>query len=796
MHFLILWQGVFLSAEAWDFAGVYRGAALGLSMRSESFLGVLRWNDSDHPTLCYTILRSNKQFISALYSSLRLVGDLNISFTKESDSPMSNHTRIDTLLSSVPACDDRAGAQLSIPRNMIYYYDLVSTCARGTFYQQTGSPRLKKELDRLRLILLSLISGSLDSEPLSFLSSPFECTINYSELLHLQTQNLSTAGFVWAILHLLGIYLVNICDIPLPLDEDFSTLEAFDYLNSSSGFILPPTEIGDNPYVITDETIPQFFLKDSSFDPLTKILKLSPASLAYESSRSVSAPTSCPESLAPPQLGCEEIPSYLCSAYEGCYIAWGPCQSVSLGYYSPLGLTSQVPCPPLPSDQTFVPVSALDSCRSTCRDSTKVRIDGACIAPSSGEVTVTYCNGTTSIVSCDTNIDGWIYTESGSCSGRYLAVGLGTYHAVSPESLTIQTWVRINSVASNAMFPLYGLFGSCFLGIQYVDESSIALFLFLMSDLGVNTLKSDPIPHISGSQWGHVAVTVDQGIVSFYFNAVSVGISRISIGDTKSVPSLMSSLLSPAVSSQLLKHINREHYGPFRLLPADLTGNIAGNPWKSYLTTTFIDFELYNPRTDNRVLQVYELDFFENAPEGVHANDVLNYSMMPIRTECANLCLSDMGRCGPACGEDIWDPFECRCTPKEVFCASTTTSGTPEESYVQPTELATKSTEMPTSGPIPTTTRSHAFTGTSSSTLCSTTSTTNEPRSVEPAGNLSGDVALIICMCLVFLLCIWYFLRRRTARRISASTSTIFSLPEIQWIDEVHSDRPFIHSLN
>lgn len=789
-----------------DFDSVYRGFALWLSLERGDVLPAVRTNFSDNASFCYTLLENNSQF-SKLYSAMRLWHQADTSGT----------VILMTDEYSFALCDEPSGLRIPVPTDTSDYHRLLDSGIRGSFYRNLGDDkRVTEELERLQGILVPRAFEETSSGPPTEVRFAFDCSVDYSGILHMRGNSLRAHALLFSLKYVIGIFLETICMISFEPELDLTIPEvgcppeviqsALDYLYNAEGFVLPPVSIGDCPDLLklpeptTPET-PTFMSNTSFLDPATEILSLSPVFLASNILSSALSPTSCPTSSPYAVLECEEIPSFLCSAYQGCYIAWGPCQTVSLGFYSPSGSTSQTPCPRLPEDQFSIPGSSSDACLTACKDPKLILINGTCVSPAPGEITVSDCNGTNAIIACDPEIDGSLYTESGSCAGRYLAVAFGGYKAVNADYLTIETWIRVNSVTMNSIIPVYGMFGSCFIGLEYIDSESISIVLFVASENGAYTVRSDRVEHFTRSRWTHIAATVDRGSVLFYLNAKLVGTAQTKVGETKSITALMSLFLTPAVSSQLLTYVNREHFGPFRLTESDLAGSSPVNPWRAYITTTFVDMDLFHPQIQNDVVDIYESDYFSHAPEGMREIDTLSYSMMLGNNECPNKCLSDPKACHQGCGEDIWDPFTCRCTRKEVYCTTTSTSSAPTTTLTfTATESSTgeKTTEIQIFTSSSSTAKTETFSDPTSSKLCMTTSTSSTTQFADttaPYSN-SSDVVAVLILCGLALLGLGYFLRRRRAQRVSSDHSEIHGVADTQWIQEINSDRPFIQSSN
>ena len=763
---------VVLTQCQWDFSTIWRGSVVELAF-SDPMFGFGSLSRSSTATNCYIFMRSTTN-MSLLYQSLRLTSSNHLFPPQLNQHVMSNDTCLLFHAETLELCNP-LGVSVHVPDDLGLLYEVLDVCTRCTFYNTTGaSSKLREAVQRIADLLVQRVRRSDSLQ--NVLASPFDCKLDTS-VFYEAVHNMRELGIWFASTALASMFYDLNCDSKPPLPSSPNIVRFADaceerfasttlaYLSSATGYSLPPASLDECYKPITEKYGPLVFTSLSN----TSSLESSSGIISLSSIWMLSSITSYIPSQGPPctddtthplPTECEEIPSYLCDSFSGCWIAWGPCQAVSLGYHSPIGTTSQIPCPPIDSDQKFIPGDAQSTCKSVCIDSAEIRVNGTCAPVPAGAVEVVDCDGSPILVKCGNDVDGFVFDKRGACTGRFVAVALGDFHAVSPESVTVQTWVRINSISLASggtlnILPLYGRFGNCFIGIQYLNETSISILAFIITDQFVGSVTSDHLPHFNYSEWVHVAFVLSGSSVTFFVNGVWRGSRQlISPSVTKSAPNLISSWMTDIVSSQLLGFINREHFGPFRLTPSDLVEPIATNPWSAYLVRVFLDFDLFNPQILNVAIEEHSLGFFGFAPPGFRFQDSVKYSDFTSNPSCFNICLRTPFTCGTTCVESIWDPFVCECIPIGALCETSTSTATTLFQVV-----STFSDSPEATSTTPATTSALSF---DRGTICSTVGVVNDQ-----VGGLEKGISVTMIFCALSAMAHFIVKRRRRVSLVS-----------------------------
>jgi hypothetical protein len=784
-----------------DISGIFRGLALWEAFEKysgwgRSPLSVVILPSRKTDGVCYNLV-DEVGIQSLLARSISVIPDHWLHFNSSDNCMMSNDTCLYSLGSTINSCDE-VGDSITLPDEIFQHYIITESIVRCSFLLDAGQVEAAaQELESLRTRFMEL--AAMMSVPLTMFARPMNCDIslplNFPELA-----GLAEIGLAYALINLYETFLEWRCSITGTLIEPQLRLSlisnscdrdglgvATGYLLSERGFTLPPITLdmcekagdADSSSRYTFISVVDGFLVISGED----IYSISSTGLFVNSTENLTPNCSVTFTQV---TECEEIPSYLCDSFDGCFVAWGPCQAVSVGFFSPKGTTAQIPCPVLPENQVFVAGDSSTACTKACRELDQVIQEGRCVTPPPGFIPIASCNQTLELIQCsEIPADGWIFESPGFCTARPVAVALGDFIPISQMEFTVETWVRLNSVplsrdSSESFLPIYGIFGSIIIGFRSLNETSIALVLFVLLEDGWAQVSSGPISHLSRSRWAHIAAVVDSGVTSFFFNGVTVGSSSIGRpAQMKSAPLQISSFLVNFASAQIFGYIHREHLGPFRLLPGDLAViDGASNPWNIYLTSVFMEFDVFKPTTRSKAAKQIELEFYKSAPEGVREKTSVQYSSLYTNTTCKHFCLARPSICGADCDDGIWDPFVCECYPRSVVCSSS-----PPWTTRIPSSIAATSSQQPAEN------SSSTNTSIEISRLCTSWTTTRlDPVTIAENGNwVDSLVAVILLFCVLvgFLLCIK---RRRRASRISSVETAIhplppYAFPNLDWLE-------------
>ena len=777
-----------------DFSAIWRGFALYHSYTESRFSAVVL-TVTNSSQQCY-LIQSTSWKVSYLYQSLLFPTPRNGDSNRVWNCSMSNDTCGYVPTSSITVCGRGTGS-IIVPEELVLQYKLLDLCAKADYYNTTGDQaQLRSTFD----LIASTMSYSLEEDdPLrKMFASALDCT-TATFLPNVPETNMRSLAIAFALRSLQTAFKRSVCtssiDVPpVPTTDTFSDIcerdsldIALSYLKSPIGYVIPPVSLDscrrpfDSPSGSRRILFPWTNITlDVSEGEVISISSLSILSNFTSGFPNISR--TCADQTSPVPPECEEIPSYLCDSYVGCWVAWGPCQPVSVGYYSPSGTTSQIPCASIDSERVFISGDSVSVCNSACLDSSKILVNGSCITPPVGFTAQPACNGSMTLVPCEKSVDAFIFTHRGSCEGRFVSTALGDTKATSPESFTVQSWVQMNSImlatgGPGNYFPIYGRFGTLSIGIEFLSDIEIRITMFVMSERFVGTLDSDPIPHVSLLEWVHIAVVVAGSEVTFFVNGGSAGVRQIvSSLVARSVPTLVSSFLSDVVSSQLQAYLNREHFGPFRLTNGDLKNVHGSNPWSVYLVNSYIEFNLFKPQIINQALDVYGLDFFGRSPPGVREPASLGYDHFVTNVSCDNICLKNSIKCGTACAYGFWNPFSCECILASIICSSTTSTTTTTSAPATTTSVWFSPSDVPvvstfTHAPSSTVTKPASF---DYSRMCTTTTVTvtfSSDVTAEVSPGNTSDIAIggVIAVCVVGgLLC--FLIKRRRVNLVIQGT--------------------------
>jgi len=381
--------------------------------------------------------------------------------------------------------------------------------------------------------------------------------------------------------------------------------------------------------------------------------------------------STCPTSTPSPLIDCDELSYDQCDRFDGCFIEWGPCQTVNDGFYSPSGTLSSLPCP-LQIDKTskkYLPSSATQFCQSACIREADYQINStACSTPPIGYMK-SICSSEP--IACSTQV-GVIYESEGTCNGRRIGAYLRLPVSISAVgTISIETWIKVNTrmigitVNSDMRgFDFIGIFGSFALGLVYVDEHNFQIQFSSSHDM----TTSAAIEHLN--EWFHIGVVVGEvGVVTFWFNGNPVGTSIIDPNITLDI----ASLLVPEIRTQIREFIGHVHYGPVWFRSGDVIRDA-----KSIFPIHYLDdkgssspqFELFNPRISNEDLGGSLSGFYGHVPDGYPRTRLSTEYDPPteiprnFRIDCRNFCYHDPSICVNECAVGlVFNPSTCLCQP-------------------------------------------------------------------------------------------------------------------------------------
>ena len=419
----------------------------------------------------------------------------------------------------------------------------------------------------------------------------------------------------------------------------------------------------------------------SSLDSTSRVITINP--FYGNTTLSLRIPTRCPSSANAMRQDCDELSISECGSYGGCFVLWGPCQTVSDGFYSPSGTLNQIPCPEsIGPNEEYIPSSSQIFCQSSCYALFFRATNGTCIPVPIGFI-VDPCNER-NLISCGfEDTIGIIPMQSSTvCLGRPIGAGIGPPSVVQDiPPLSIETWLRLNTKLVTQDLVLFGIVGYLAIGIRNISTSDFAICFYGNQLTGREVVLSDPISHLDGSQWVHIAVVINAQI-TFYMNADIVGEMSVTPGPSVFYPSLIRDDLNPII----LSLIGRLHYGPFVFLASDL---LSSSPFPDFFIFDPSDvvspeFQLFNPNVIDKELTQLSLGFFGVVPPGFpRPEGSVNMSAiladLPRKfswLNCENFCYSNWTHCVHSCGPGIFNPDTCECEAIPTAQVSTETSTT------------------------------------------------------------------------------------------------------------------------
>ena len=399
---------------------------------------------------------------------------------------------------------------------------------------------------------------------------------------------------------------------------------------------------------------------------------------------SLASPTNCPStSSPPPAVDCDELSNSQCDLYGGCFVLWGPCQTVSDGFYSPTGSLGQITCPNgIGANEQYIPSSAQIFCQTVCspRGSVYRATNASCVAIPLGSM-VNTCNERV-LVDCGfDSMTGIAPISSTTCLGRPIGVAFGSPSPVTDSApLTIETWIKINTRFVTQDMVIVGVVGYLALGIRYIDERSFSILFYGNQLGGQDVVASGPLPHMNGSEWVHFAFVISADRTgSFFVNGDVVDDLQVDIG-----PSLpWSSILRTNYTSRL---VGLTHIGPIKFLQPDFVlGAIIPKLFLfSNSDMSSLEFQIFNPRVMDKELPPLALGFFGTVPPGYprplsQVNTTAILEDIPVRMSwmaCRNFCLSNPTSCIDDCGpRQLFNPITCVCemitTPSAIADSTT-----------------------------------------------------------------------------------------------------------------------------
>lgn len=670
---------------------------------------------------------------------------------------MSNDTCIHLLANPLRVCD----SNLSVwyPVESVHIQMIYELGVAGVYFQSFGmQPNLTECVRGIQQALSNLIQES-ELPALHRIVAHFTCSQNRD--LSGTDSSVGGLGLLFAGINMIKILSYTLCDklaVSPPTEsilvnavsnlstntecDSFLLSHASEYL-LTSGNINPPSETLCN-ISIDSSPVPSVFVSvgnSSSISSDSGIIKTTSRHLANRIVSQEPASSPCPTSVpAAPSFECEEIGSNDCEKYLGCWISWGPCQSVFLGFYSPRGSTIQVPCPAIPADQSFVQGDPNRVCISACNDPDYILgTDGkGCQPVHPGNILDPTCSGR--ILHCQ-RFPGFIFTVRNSCLGRWVAPALADFQPFPLEAnLTVQTWVRMNSLALNLGGPgsivsLLGSFGNFFLGIQYVSHDLIRLVLAAAS-AHPRLILSSPVPHIR-NDWIHVACTVVKTRASFFINGIVISNHTLSIVPASAFMTVQTSVI-PENFHQYIEFVNQIHYGPFSVNYSELVQN--DDFLALYILHAFPEIDLFNPNFSS---QRAGGGFLGISPPGYRPvaapRTPRAYKRCP-----SNFCFRYPSRCFDDVCESLtsaWNPFSCTC---DLLPRTTTSTRPPSSTVISPGDTFQQAADP----------------------------------------NVSALVGGILSLVFVLAMAAWCFARSRAKRRVKriSQSSQIHAIPSTDFL--------------
>lgn len=366
---------------------------------------------------------------------------------------------------------------------------------------------------------------------------------------------------------------------------------------------------------------------------------------------------------------CEELSGSDCQKFSGCYVEWGPCQTVHDGFYSPPDVQGrQVPCPVIRPGQEYLPSSASRYCLRRCTDAESV-VDissGECVKVPLGQYMPDPACKPFLAVAC-LKPPGSVFTRPNSCEWRYITPAIGGLLVKGDiersSVLTIQTWLKMDTstfVTGRGYMCVYGVFGAAEVG--FVSEGSEGFKMFLARG-AFNLVNSSKITSWNGNQWNHIAVTVAEDLkVEFYVNGTVI--SETSLRESSSGNAVVTAAVFDAsVANDLVGMLSRVHYGPFHLEKSQIiTPNVF--PWHIDVLPASVALELFLPSIhEGEQLSVPELGVFGPFPDGAADVKVAPKNSTPrICLPSRYFCWAQPEVCFETCPvNEVFNPISCVC---------------------------------------------------------------------------------------------------------------------------------------
>ena len=794
---LALWNGVGFVLSGTSYDHIYRGMVIQDAFTLASYfpgvvMSLSARQGQGMDQLCFTLGQSVSHLTKlSQVESLFIGADLSYSTSREC--LMSNDTCIHNVSLPLSPCLAEGAAGLVLGAEMLSSWAIREIVASVQYYHES---RLLQNLTRVMSELKSILNRRLlisdETLPLASLLAPVTCSSAILPTVHPSVTSVASLGSLFAVYGFRWLWLHVNCDSVDSTEwiSDFVASAANSLqLDACTGALLPsslsyltghtvaPPSL-DPCLSATPVPLPSFspVSNRSTINDFSGIISVDPLLPTVSSTSPI--PATCPP--APISGECEELPSSNCDQFNGCWINWGPCQSVYRGFYSPVGTLDQIPCPPIGSDMTYIDGFRDFSCRAKCVDDRKTVIGGECRWIPPGNVRVDCPHAADDVIAMCERIDRFVFTQFNSCAGRVPVAATGDPMPSPPSDLTVQTWVNVNTRSmavggEGSVTPLFGTFGSVMIALECVNVS-VAIIVFATASLVV---RSDPIPHFR-NEWNHVAAVFNAsgGSVNFIVNGGSVcDVAAVTIGNGH-MP--IETVFVEEVASQYETFANVVHYGPFVINASELALTDSGI-FALYTTSSPVAIQLFNPTITDRATDPRDIGFYGIAPEGVrNVVDLRTRSFTLSVCDDGNYCVDRPATCFPRCSDvQVFNPFTCACELPPTTSTSTTTTTSSSTSRV-----ATSLTTWVSQSDDPTT-------GLTGLTTMTTTAITTTGASV-------GSPAVLILSLLgvasvVTAGIVWVTRRRRTAK--VRARSPIHPIDSIDWIQPTgivyNSDDPF-----
>jgi hypothetical protein len=402
-----------------------------------------------------------------------------------------------------------------------------------------------------------------------------------------------------------------------------------------------------------------------------------------------SSPTASPHTCTG-TIVCEEIPVESCSGYSGCFTSWGPCQTVTDGFWSPPGRMDQVPCPAVSPDQEFLPSSGSRYCLFRCKDERSVvdLVTKNCAQLSPGQYVADRLCEPNMVSECAAQ-EGFIFVSRGSCDRRILTPALGPVMILG-NAVTIQSWVKMSTATLSASSPglhtaWLGVFGELCFGYVTTSDGYVRLF----ASRGSHTYStSEVVRGWENTFWNHVGAVVDEltQMVRFYLNGTSVGEDKLS----RSSSAITLAVFTRDVASQITPYLNRLHYGSFVLEKVDLTDPDSLR-WHTVIPPVSVAFQLFNPNVSEGIFDMRTLGVFGPFPGSSAPQNASRHFCLTGARFCAQQSEKCFEECLPGA---VFNPFTCLCD-----AIQTTTTFVPTTIAQKAQESTTMLTSSSTSPP-------------------------------------------------------------------------------------------------